>query len=69
MKPIDWKPIFRKYPGKWVALKEDEETVISVANTAKEAFTKAKKSGVRIPILLKVPIESIPYVGQLSPIG
>ncbi len=66
MQPINWTPIFEKYAGKWVALKGDEETVVASGENAKTVFEKAKKSGVKIPILLKVPTESLPYIGQFS---
>lgn len=66
MKPIDWKPIFKKYPGKWVALEEDHKTVVASSKDAKKAFEKAKKAGVEIPFLFKVPKESLPYVGGFS---
>lgn len=66
MEFINWTSIFEKYPGKWVALKKDEKTVVSAAKNAKVAFEKARKAGVKVPILLKVPTESLPYVGQLS---
>ena len=63
MKPISRIPVQRKYPGKWVAFKEDLVTVAGVGKTAKEAHEKAKKKGVKVPSLFKVPSESLPYVG------
>ena len=63
MKPISRVLIQRKYPGKWVAFKEDLLTVAGVGRTVKEAAEKAKKTGVKIPYLMKVPKESLPYVG------
>lgn len=66
MKPINWVPIFEKYAGKWVALKKDEKTVVAAEKSAKKAFEKAQKAGVKVPILLKVPVEQLPYVGQAS---
>lgn len=62
-KNIDYTAIFTKYPGKWVALKEDEETVISHAEKAKLALKRAQDKGNSQPILLKVPAESLSYVG------
>lgn len=61
---IDWTKIFQKYKGLWVALKDDEKTVISSGKTAKEAWGKAKKTGFEKPILFKVPTKIIPYVGN-----
>lgn len=63
MKPIDRRPVQRKYPGKWVAFEKDLVTVAGVGKTAKEAYEKAKKKGVKVPSLFKVPSESLPYVG------
>lgn len=60
---IDWTKIFIKYKGLWVALKDDEKTVISSGKTAKEAWKRAKKSGYDLPILFKVPTKIIPYIG------
>ncbi|OGY24951.1 MAG: hypothetical protein A2Y57_02395 [Candidatus Woykebacteria bacterium RBG_13_40_7b] len=63
MTAIDWSPIFKKYKGKWVALKDDEETVVGVGDTLDKALEGAKKKGYENPILFKVPIEVLPYVG------
>ena len=60
---IDWTPIFKKYKGKWVALEDDEVTVVGVGNTAKEAWEKARKKGHDNPILTNVPKKLITYVG------
>lgn len=66
MKAINWTTIFEKYPGKWVALKSDHKTVVSSSEDAKKAYKEAKKKGIAIPFLFKVPKESLPYVGGLS---
>ena len=52
----DWTHLFEKYRGKWVALAEDEITVLAAADTAKEAHEAALKirSSV-LPILYQVP--------------
>lgn len=60
---IDWTKIYKKYKGLWVALDENEKTVIAHDKLAKEAFEKAQKKGIKIPILFKVPTKIIPYVG------
>lgn len=60
---IDWTPIFKKYKGKWVALKSDEKTVIATANTAKAVIKEAGEKGYKSPVLLKVPTTSLPYIG------
>ncbi len=61
---IDWSQIYKKYRGSWIALKSDEKTVVSSAKTAKEAWDEAQKKGQKKPILFKVPLELISYVGQ-----
>jgi hypothetical protein len=60
---IDWTKIYEKYKGLWIALDEKEKKVIAFDKEAKKAFEKARKKGVKIPILFKVPSEIIPYVG------
>ena len=60
---IDWTKIYKKYKGYWVALKDDEKTVIASGKTAREAWEKAKKEGYEKPILFRVPTEIIAYVG------
>jgi len=60
---IDWTKIFQKYKGKWVALKDDEKTVVASGSTAKEAWDKALRKGFKKPILTRMPTKLIPYVG------
>ena len=65
----DWTKIYKKYKGLWVALTEDESTVVSSAKTAKEAWLKAQESGVRKPVLTRVPLEIVSYVGKSNEIS
>ncbi len=60
---IDWTKIYDKYKGLWVALQDDQVTVISSAQTLKEALEKAQEKGYKQPIMFKVPSEIIPFVG------
>jgi len=60
---IDWTNICKKYKGLWVALKDDEKTVIASGRTVREVMNKAQKKGSKQPILFRVPTEVIPYVG------
>lgn len=62
---IDWTKIYKKYKGLWVALEDDEKTVISSGKTAKQALEKAKEKGYQMPILFRVPTEILPYVGNI----
>ncbi len=60
---IDCTKIYKKYKGLWVALKDDEKTVVASGKTAKEAREKAQGKGFDQPILFRVPTKIIPYVG------
>ena len=53
MKAIDWSKISVKYKGLWVALKDDEVTVISSGKTLKEAAKKAEEKGFKNPIFTR----------------
>lgn len=63
---IDFTKIIEKYKGQWVALTENEKKVVSSGKSAKETLEKAKKKGLENPILFKVPISVLPYVGGNS---
>ena len=60
---IDWTKNFKKYKGLWVAMEEDEITVVASDKTAKGVLEKSRKKGLSDPILFKVPIEIIPQIG------
>ena len=62
---IDWTKNFEKYRGSWVALKEDQLTVIANGKTVKEVLSKAKDKGMPDPILFKVPTEILPQIGVI----
>ncbi len=68
MQAIDWSPIYKKYKGKWVALADDEVTVLASGKTAKEAWDKARKGGYEKPILMSVPEKLTYFVGIISEI-
>ena len=59
----DWSKIFNKYKGLWVALLDDEETVVGSGKTAKEAWQMAQESGYEKPILTRMPERLVTYVG------
>lgn len=61
---IDWTNIFRSYKGKWVALKDDERTVVGSGKTLKQALVSAQKKGYEQPILYRVPTKLMLRVGQ-----
>ena len=53
-----------KYKGLWVALEEDEKTIVASGKNAKKVYEKAVASGVSVPILYKVPTISASYIGR-----
>ena len=63
---IDWTQICKKYKGLWIALKDDNRTVVSSGKTAKDALFKAQKRGYKEPILFRVPTKIIPYIGTFG---
>ncbi|KKW44235.1 MAG: hypothetical protein UY95_C0033G0003 [Parcubacteria group bacterium GW2011_GWA2_56_7] len=60
---IDWTKLFEDYKGKWVALLEDEVTVVGSGATALEALAEAKREGYDNPVLSRMPQELTAYVG------
>ncbi len=60
---INWSSIYKKYKGLWVALGEDETTVIASGKTAREAWEGAKNKGFPKPILAQIPKELSTYIG------
>ena len=61
----DWSKLYKKYKGLWVALGEDERTVLGFGSTAKEAISKAKKKTRKTPFLMRVPKTLDSYIGAL----
>jgi Family of unknown function (DUF5678) len=59
---IDWTPIFEKYKGLWVALKEDEQTVVGSGKTLEEALEEASTNGYDEPIVTRMP-NDLTYLG------
>ncbi len=63
MKARDWTHLFKRYRGKWVALKDDERTVAGSGSSLKAAKTAAEKDGVSNPILMRIPKKVTNFVG------
>ena len=61
----DWTKIYKKYKGLWVAMLDDEQTVVGSGKTLKEAISKAHKKGYPDPIMNRMPDNLSPYVGFL----
>ena len=56
---IDWTIISEEYKGLWVALKEDEQTVVGSGKTLQEALEEASNNGYDEPIVTRIPEELI----------
>ena len=63
MAAIDWTDIQKKYAGQWVALKDDEETVVGHGATLQEAMDEAHSNSYTDPIMTYMPKEILPYIG------
>ena len=59
MTAINWSSIYKKYKGLWVALAQDEKTVLAAAKTVKDAFNKAKKRVIKNLFLPKCHTNSL----------
>jgi hypothetical protein len=59
----DWSQLFANYRGQWVALADDEVTVLAAAATAKEALAASAARGSPEPILYRVPDSLDTFVG------
>lgn len=62
--PIDWRNIYRRFKGLWIALSDDERKVVASGATAKEAMEKARSKGHALPILARMPDRLSPYIGR-----
>ncbi len=51
----DLAPMYKKYKGNWVALADDEFTVLGFGKTIKEAILMAKKKSDVTPIMTYAP--------------
>lgn len=58
----DWTHLFDLYRGKWVALADDETTVLASGASAKEVHATALKKAPQ-PILYRVPTTLDAFVG------
>lgn len=66
MAAIDWTHIYKKYKGLWVALMNDEITVISSGKSLEETATRAEKKGFKDPIFYFVPQKLTYFVGKIT---
>ncbi len=61
----DWTKLYKKYKDLWVALAQDEQTVLAADKSAHRAWTLAKEAGNVNPILTRVPEDASAYVGAV----
>lgn len=66
MAAIDWTHIYKQYKGLWVALMDDEVTVISSGKSLEETSKKAEKKGFKNPIFYFVPEKMTYFVGKIQ---
>ena len=59
----DLTPLYKKYKGQWVDLKDDEVSVISHGEKAQAVWQDAVEKGFEKPIMFKVPSKLLPYIG------
>lgn len=60
----NWTKLFKDYKGQWVALKDDETTVISSGLKLAEVIRVAEGKGYPKPILTKIPKKDVVYIGS-----
>ncbi|HED37044.1 MAG TPA: hypothetical protein ENI76_02185 [Ignavibacteria bacterium] len=61
----DWTQLHKKYKGLWVALADDEITVLGAGKTVREAVQQARKKTNKTPFLTLVPKKMVSYVGAI----
>lgn len=59
----DWTDIYESYKGLWVALLEDQETVVGKGRSMSEARQDAARKGYEEVFLMSVPQEVLTFVG------
>lgn len=59
----DWSSIYSEYKGLWVAMADDEETVIASGKTVKKVLDASGAKGNPNPVLFRVPDEIVDFVG------
>lgn len=62
---IDWTKLYKRYKGMWVALLDDEQTVVGSGKTLEEALRRARYKGINSPIVSRMPENLDAYIGYL----
>lgn len=63
---IDWTKIYKKNRGEWVAVLDDEKTVVASGNSMERVIEEAKQKGHENPLVMRVPEEVVSFVGWNS---
>ena len=61
---IDWTGIYKQYQGMWVALADDEVTVLAADPDALTALRNGRQAGKGEPTLHRVPEKVISFAGH-----
>jgi hypothetical protein len=64
MKFIDWTKLYATHKGLWVALDEDNETVVGTGATAEVALENARSKGFANAAIMFVPREVTAFAGH-----
>ncbi|MDO8470393.1 MAG: DUF5678 domain-containing protein [bacterium] len=59
----DWTKIYEKYKGLWIALLDDEKTVVGSGKTVRKAIEQAQEKGYKTPIMVRMPTAILPSRG------
>ena len=59
----DWSKLYKQYRGRWVALADDEMTVITTGNSRRDTEEKAAKLGHADALILRFPEKLEAFAG------
>jgi hypothetical protein len=59
----DWRKLYQKYRGQWVALGDDRITAIASGRSRREVEEKAAKLGYSDPLVIRLPEELTAFAG------
>lgn len=58
----NWTSLYKNYKGLWVALEDDELTVITSGKELPEVLKVASGKGFEKPIIAKIPKANVTYI-------
>jgi hypothetical protein len=56
----------KKYSGQWIAWNRDKTVIVASGRTADEAEDRALEKGEESPVLAKVPLADVRFLGGLQ---